>query len=58
MLLKVKILRYVNVLSDCISNRASQNTGTFSVNSNFAALNLENLAGQPDGEKRLRIELA
>jgi hypothetical protein len=56
--MKVKILRCVNVLSDCISNRASQNTGTFSVTSNFSTLNLENLAGQPDGEQRLRIELA
>jgi len=55
---KVTILRCVNVLSDCISNRASQNTETFSVTNNFAALNLENLAGRPDGERRLRIELA
>jgi len=51
---KVKILRCVNVFSDCVSNRASQNTGTFSVTNNFSALNLESLAGQPDGERRLK----
>ena len=56
--MKLKILRCVNVLSDCISNRASHNTGTLSVTSNFSALNIENLAGQPDGERRLRTELA
>jgi len=42
------------VFSDCVSNRASQNTGTFSVTNNFSALNLESLAGQPDGERRLK----